>query len=314
MALAYLIRGWDVEPWIAAIHALDPALDVRVYPDRMGKLEDIVYAVAWLPPRDVLKSLPNLKVIFSLGAGVDAIIADNTLPDVPIVRVIEPDLTMRMAEYVVMHVLMHHRQQRRVDENQRAKIWDSFPTHAASELTVGMLGFGVLGQDCALKLKHLGFRVQGYSLSRKNVPGVRSFAGTGELDAFLASSDILVVLLPSTKDTKGMVNRAMIRKLSRKGPFKAPILINAGRGKIHNEQDIIDCLNAGDLYACSLDVFEEEPLPVQSPLWSHPRAYVTPHLAADSDAYTITRYFIRQMRNHQNGLPLDNVIDRSREY
>ena len=115
-----------------------PDLDVRIWPKEIGRIEDITYAVAWLPPPNVLKSLPNLKVIFSLGAGVDAILKDPTLPEgVPIARVNDPDLTMRMSEYVVMHVLMHHRQQRRLDENQHNRVWDSFPTHAASALTVG---------------------------------------------------------------------------------------------------------------------------------------------------------------------------------
>ena len=170
-----------------AMGKVAPALDVRVWPGRMGRVEDIEYCAAWLPPPDVVSSLPNLKVILSLGAGVDAILKDPTLPShIPIVRVNEPDLTGRMTEYIVLHVLMHHRQQRRINENQKKKVWDSFPTHAARELSVGIMGLGVMGVDSAIRLRDIGFRVAGWSRSRKVIPGVESFAGDGEFDSFLA--------------------------------------------------------------------------------------------------------------------------------
>ncbi len=155
MALLYLINSWPVGEWTAAMRRLAPDLDIRTWPE-IGNPADITYAMAWLPPANVLRSLPNLKVILSLGAGVDAILKDQTLPDgVPIARVAEPDLTMRMSEYVVMQVLMHHRQQRRYEENQRNRIWDNFATHAASAVSVGIMGLGVLGSDAARKLTRL---------------------------------------------------------------------------------------------------------------------------------------------------------------
>ena len=293
----------------------DPDIDVRVWPDEMGNIEDITYALAWLPPPHVLESLPNLKMIFSLGAGVDAILKDPTLPKgVPIARVAEPDLTMRMTEYVVMQVLMHHRQQRRFEENQRNRIWDCFPTHSASALAVGIMGLGVLGSDAAQKLASLGFKVAGWSRSRKTIPGIECFAGPEEFDSFLKRTDILVCLLPHTPETTGLINGEVIAKLSRKGPFGAPILINAGRGKQQVESDILAALDSGALYAATLDVFETEPLPQDSPFWSHPKVTLTPHAAADSDPDTITAYVLRQIRRHQAGLPVENIIDRKRGY
>ncbi|MGH6893918.1 MAG: NAD(P)-dependent oxidoreductase, partial [Dongiaceae bacterium] len=165
--LALFLTNWPVDTWLAAMRNVDPGADLRVYPDGLGRIEDIHYAVAWLPPANSLGSLPNLRAIFSLGAGVDALLADATLPDVPLVRVVEADLTMRMSEHVVMHVLMHHRQQKRIESNQRQKIWDSFITHAASALTVGILGLGVMGRDAGEKLRHLGFKVSGWSRTAK---------------------------------------------------------------------------------------------------------------------------------------------------
>jgi glyoxylate/hydroxypyruvate reductase A len=315
MAFLFILPTWPVEVWTAAMKKVAPDLDVRVWPDQMGNLDDIEYCAAWLPPAGVVKSLPNLKVIMSLGAGVDAILKDPTLPDnVPIVRVNDPDLTGRMTEYIVLHVLMHHRQQRRIDENQRNKVWDSFPTHAARELSVGIMGLGVMGVDSAIRLRDIGFRVAGWSRGRKHIHGVESFAGAEEFDAFLARTDVLVSLLPATADTDGIINRATIRKLSRKGPFGAPIIINAGRGRQQAADDILAALDAGELHAATLDVFVPEPLPPDSPLWTHPRVTVTPHCAADSDPETICAYVAANIARHQRGEKLENLVDRSRGY
>jgi glyoxylate/hydroxypyruvate reductase len=315
MALLLLIPTWPVEAWTEAMRRQGPDIDIRVWPDEMGRAEDITYAVAWLPPAHVLESLPNLKMIFSLGAGVDAILKDPTLPEgVPIARVAEPDLTMRMTEYVVMQVLMHHRQQRRLEENQRNRIWDCFVTHSASALAVGIMGLGVLGSDAAQKLASLGFKVAGWSRSRKTIPGIECFAGPAEFDSFLKRTDILVCLLPHTPETTGLINGEVISKLSRNGPFGAPILINAGRGKQQVESDILAALDSGALHAATLDVFETEPLPKDSPFWSHPKVTLTPHAAADSDPDTISAYVLRQIRRHQNGLRVENIVDRKRGY
>jgi glyoxylate/hydroxypyruvate reductase A len=315
MAFLFILPTWPVEIWTAAMKKVAPGLDVRVWPDGMGKIEDIEYCAAWLPPPGVVKSLPNLKVIMSLGAGVDAILKDPTLPGkIPIVRVNDPDLTGRMTEYIVLHVLMHHRQQRRLDENQKKRVWDSFPTHAAKDLSVGIMGLGVMGADSAVKLRDIGFRVAGWSRSRKEIPGVESFAGAAEFDAFLARTDVLVSLLPATAGTDGIINRETVRKLSRKGPFGAPIVINAGRGRQQVEGDILAALDAGELHAATLDVFVPEPLPESSRLWTHPRVTVTPHCAADSDPETICAYVAGNIAKHQRGEKLDNLVDRARGY
>jgi glyoxylate/hydroxypyruvate reductase len=315
MAFLFILPTWPVEVWTAAMRKVAPHLDVRSWPDAMGRIEDIEYCAAWLPPPHVVASLPRLKLILSLGAGVDAILKDPTLPPaIPIVRVNDPDLTGRMTEYIVLHVLMHHRQQRRLDANQARKVWDSFPTHAAPSLSVGIMGMGVMGQDSAQKLHMLGFRVAGWSRSRKELPGIDCYAGAGEFDAFLARTDILISLLPATPDTDGIINRATIRKLSRKGPFGAPIVINAGRGRQQVGEDILAALDSGELHAATLDVFTPEPLPPDSPFWTHPKVTLTPHCAADSDPEVICAYVARQIERHQSGLPLDNLVDRARGY
>jgi glyoxylate/hydroxypyruvate reductase len=310
----FVTPTWDGSAWAAQLRKLMPHRNVRIWPD-VGDPAAIAYAAAWLPPANVLRALPHLKVIFSLGAGVDAILGDKSLPEAtPIVRVNDPDLTMRMGEHVVLQVLLHHRQQRRLEANQREGLWDNFAQHAASALRVGVMGLGVLGADAAVKLASLGFPTAGWSRSRKHIAGVESFAGSGELDAFLARTDVLVCLLPATADTDGILNATLISKLSRSGPFGAPVLINAGRGRQQNGADILAALESGALHAASLDVFPREPLPKDSPFWNHPKVYVTPHSAADSDPATICAYVARQIKTFERGEPLTNLVDRARGY
>ena len=313
-AFVFVLPTWPTDVWTAAMKKAAPDLDVRVWPNHLGRIEDIKYAAAWLPPPNVLRSFPNLKLICSLGAGVDAILGDPTLPkDIPILRVNDDDLTNRMSEYIVLQVLMHHRQQRRFDANQKNIIWDSFATHAASALTVGIMGMGVMGADAAAKLTMMGFKVRGWSRKRKSIIGVDNFA-ENELDAFLSGTDILISLLPATAETDGIINRALIQKLSRQGPFGAPIFINAGRGRQQIEDDLLICLNNGELYAATLDVFNKEPLPSTSALWTHPKITLTPHAAADSDPETICRYMHLQIQKFENGEKLQNLVDHDRGY
>src|SRR5512133_2579344 len=162
-AILLAITGWDPQEWDARFRALAPARDIRAWPDRVGNAAEVAYACAWKAPPGLLAEFPSLKAIFSLGAGVDHLVADPRLPDVPIVRIVDPDLTRRMTEYVVLHVLMHHRQVRRYDRQQRERQWQVHHQPAASEVSVGIKGHGVLGRDAAEVLRRLGFQVAGWS-------------------------------------------------------------------------------------------------------------------------------------------------------
>ena len=199
-------------------------------------------------------------------------------------RVVDEDLTNRMSEYVVLHCLMHLRAQRRHDEQQRRKIWfdDRFQP-GAHEVRVGIMGLGVLGQDAARKLRAIGFDVAGWSRSPREIEGMPTFSGEAGLAPFLARTDILVCLLPLTQATRGILGRALFERLARDGRLGGPILVNAGRGGLQVEADILAALDDGTLKAATLDVFEMEPLPPESPLWSHPAVTVTPHNAAMSN-------------------------------
>jgi glyoxylate/hydroxypyruvate reductase A len=222
-----------------------------------------------------------------------------------------------MAEYIALHVLTHNRRMTEYRRQQDERTWKYLPEPAAHEVRVGLMGIGVLGAAAANALKAFGYRLSAWSRTPKNVDGVACFAGLAALDDFLAGVDILAVLLPLTPDTRGLLNRGLFRKLSQRGRsplLPGPALINAGRGGLQVDADILAALEAGELYAASLDVFETEPLPASSPLWGHPRVIVTPHNAAESDPAAIARYTLRQMLAHKSGKPLENIVDRARGY
>jgi len=317
-ALALLIHGgtenWSPERWKARFDQV--CLDRRVFllPDAQPDPAEVHYAAVWKPVPGELAGFPNLKVIFNLGAGVDALMADKTLPGVPLVRVAVADLTDRMAEYVVLHVLMHHRQELYLRESQREKRWAPKYQWPASAIAVGIMGLGTLGANAAEVLQRIGFRVVGWSRSEKRIDGVECFHGDAGLEAFLRHTDILVCLLPLTADTRHILDRGAFAKLNRTSPMGAPVLINAGRGGLQNEADLLAALDDGTLGAASLDVFSQEPLPANSRFWTHPRVVLTPHNAADTDPDEISKYVARQIEKYEAGGKLENVVDRGRGY
>lgn len=307
------ITDWDIEQWLAAFRTAAPDRDFVTEPEGAND-PSIRYAIVWNQPREVLSSLPNLELIFSLGAGVDHVLTDQSLPDVPIVRIVSPDLTMRMSEYVVWQVLDHFRQGTTYRSQQKEKLWKELPQPAASAMTIGIVGLGVLGVASARILHSLGFRLCGWSRTQKNVQGVDCYCGEAGLTNMLAKSDVVVVLLPLTPQTKGMINREFLEAMKQETPIGGPVLINAGRGGLQSEADISNALNSGKLMAASLDVFETEPLVQDSNLWENPAVTVTPHVAANSDPETLATEVVDQIANFENGLIPTGVVDRNAGY
>jgi glyoxylate/hydroxypyruvate reductase A len=317
-ALALLVHGgtdnWSPERWKTRFDDVCRDRRVLLLPNAAFDPAEIHYAAVWKPGHGELAAFPNLRVIFNLGAGVDALMADESLPKIPLVRVAVADLTDRMTEYVVLHVLMHHRQELYLRDSQREKRWAPKFQWPASAVSVGIMGLGTLGANAAEAVKRLGFRVSGWSRSVRKIDGIECFHGQPQLDAFLRQTDILVCLLPLTPDTRHILNRSLFSKLHRDSPLGAPVLINAGRGGLQNEADILTCLDDGTLGAASLDVFAQEPLPAASPFWTHSRVVLTPHNAADTDAEEISKYVARQIERFEAGAPLENVVDPARGY
>jgi len=304
MALLFRSTPDSVTRWKAQLSRLMPDLDIRVWPE-VGNLGEIEYALVWQPEPGLLASLPNLKLILSLGAGVDHILWDPDLPrHLPIIRLVDPYMTDAMSEYVVLQVLRLHRQDLVYRAQQDAAVWHELAQKNAGERRVGILGFGELGRDAAKKLKGLGFDVAAWSRSEKTVAGAESHSGTAGLPRLLARSEILVCLLPLTAETEGILNARTLALLP-----KGAALINAARGGHLVEEDLIAALDCGQLSAAVLDVFREEPLTADHPFWRHPRIVVTPHIAALTNPPTAAPIILDTIRRFETGCPLLHRVD-----
>jgi glyoxylate/hydroxypyruvate reductase len=309
MAILYCSTWSAAEPWRAAFAAADPAINFRVWP-ASGPAGEIDYALAWHHPPGELKRYPNLKAIFSLGAGVEKLLRDRDLPAaVPIVRMVDRALTSGMTEYVLLHVLRYHRRAPELDSLQRRAEWVELENPPARERKVGILGLGVLGSDAAAKLAGLGFDVAGWSQSPKAIAGVASFTGADGLQKLLARSEILVCLLPLTSATAGILNARNLARLPR-----GASVVNAARGGHVVETDLLAALDSGHLAHATLDVVAEEPLPAGHPFWRHPKVTLTPHVASLTWPPTATEHIIANIRRHESGQEMAPLVDPTREY
>ena len=309
MALLFRSTVDSAARWRSQLTRLTQQLDIRVWPE-IGDPAEIDYALVWRPEPGFLASLPNLKLILSLGAGVDHLLGDPRLPrHLPIVRLVDPHMTNAMSEFVVLQVLRLHRRDLDYRAQQQAGVWRELDQPNAAERRVGILGLGELGQDAGKKLKALGFDVAGWSRSEKAVAGVGSYAGAAGLPLLLGRSEILVCLLPLTAETEGILNARTLALLPR-----GAALVNAARGAHLVEEDLLAALASGQISAAVLDVFRDEPLPAGHPFWHHPRVVVTPHVAAFTNPSTAAPIILDNIRRFEEGLPLLNRVDPARGY
>ena len=315
MTILLIAPHWDMEPWQRRFSAQFPGRKVEVWPE-VSDPAAVSHAICWKPPAGVLAGLSNLKAIHSLGAGVDHIFSDPQLPEnIPLFRVLDADLATRMGEWVALHALLHHRRLPQYLAQQRSGQWlDNRDQLAARDVRVGIMGFGEMGRDAARKLLALGFDVAAWRRGPLETGPVPVFHGAEGLDAFLARTNILVCLLPLTQETRGILNASLFANLARDERFGAPVLLNAGRGGLQVEADILTALNDGTLGGASLDVFATEPLPMESPLWTHPKVVITPHNAAISDPEAVSAFISEQIRRIEAGEPTEGVVDRVAEY
>jgi glyoxylate/hydroxypyruvate reductase len=309
MALLFCSSVDSSARWLAQLERLSAMIEIRVWPE-IGDPAEIDYALVWRPATGLLASLPNLKLILSLGAGIDHILVDPLLPPaVPIVRLVDPYLIAAMSEYVVLQVLRLHRQDLDYQAQQQAAIWRELPQKNAGERPVGILGFGEIGQDAARKLKSLGFPVSGWTRRPQQVAGFPTYPGMAELPRLLAGSEILVCLLPLTGETQGILCARTFGRLPRGAG-----LVNAGRGGHLVEADLIPALASGRLSAAALDVFRDEPLPPAHPFWQHPRILITPHIAGITNPVTAAPIVLDNIRRCEEGRPLLHRVDPARGY
>ena len=307
--LLYACFGVDPAIWEREIRRLAPTLDLRLWPET-GDPAEIDYVLTWNAPRGFWQGFPNLKAIFSLGAGVDKLLTDPELPtDIPLVRMVDPGLAAGMKEFVLMRVLHYHRHMPEFAAQQAATEWRQLRAPPAAERLVGIMGLGELGETCARMLAELGFAVSGWSRRKKEIQGVATYAGTEELGAFLAASEILVCLLPLTADTENLLNATVFARLPR-GAY----VINVARGAHLVEQDLLEALATGQIAGATLDVFRVEPLPPDHPFWAHPAITVVPHVSALTQPQTAAKVLLDNLSAHAQGAALRHLVDRGSGY
>jgi glyoxylate/hydroxypyruvate reductase A len=284
-------------------------MEFRIWPD-VGEPARVSYALVWKPKPGLMASLPKLKAILSLGAGVDHLLLDPDLPEgVLIVRMVDAGLADQMSEYALYGVLHFHRSMQRYAEQQRQARWRQLPAVPASQRSVGVMGLGVLGGDFVRKLLPLGFKVLGWSRTPKSLPGVTTFHGTEGLEEFLGQTEILANFLPLTPDTAAILSTPTFARL----PAGACI-INIARGAHLDERELLAALDRGELGGAMLDVFQREPLPPEHPFWHHPSVVVTPHVAAQAIAELMVSQVIDNIRRIERGAPPLGLVDRRRGY
>ncbi len=308
MSVLFYSKTDDPRPWRRAFAAALPEMPFKVWPD-VEDIDSVRYALVWNPPPGLLKTLPKLRAVLALGAGVDALLADTTTPQVPVVRLLDAGLAPQMAEYAVYAVLRFHRRMRDYERQQQQRIWNQLTPLAASGWSVGVMGAGVIG---GLILKHLvalGYRTCGWSRSGTSIEGVESFAGESGLDAFLSNCRVVINVLPLTPLTTSILGRRTFDAMPR-GSY----VVNIGRGGHLVEEDLLDALDSGQIGGAMLDVFNDEPLPQSSRLWSHPKVIVTPHIAGVTIAAEAEAQVIENVKRMERGEQPVGVVDRAKGY
>lgn len=307
MSILLIAPNRDENVWKNAFNAFDSTL--KVFTSNQKFDNDLIdCVVVWNHPTGILKKFKNLRLIYSMGAGVDHIFNDKDLPkDIPICKIVDSRLSFSMSNYIIMAVLNYHRKFYKYEHDRSCKIWDQV-SPPEIDIKIGILGFGILGQDAGLKLKNLGFDVIGYSLRKKKSSKIKLYHGN-ELNIFLSKINLLICTVPYTNQTHGLLNSKLFNNLN-----YPTYLINVSRGKVHVENDIKNSLESGQLTGAFLDVFENEPLPKNSFIWNHKNIHITPHIASITNVKAVIPQVVENYTRLLNSKKLFNLVNSERMY
>mgnify|MGYP001791367268 FL=1 len=308
MALSLICPNRDLGPWVAAIQKIAPNLDLRVWPEDGDKAE-VTFTLVWAQPQGIFAQYPNVQVIASMGAGVDSLLQDGSIPaSATVVRMVDSRLVSQMGDYVLAAVLNHVRQFPNYGQYQQQRRWQPLAPRNVDQVTVGVMGLGQIGSAVATRLSQIGFNVLGWSRREKAISNVQVFSGQ-QLSDFLAASEILVCLLPLTPETENILNADTLGQLP-----PGAYVINVARGKHLVEPDLLTLIDNNYLSGACLDVFRQEPLPQNHPFWSHPNITITPHVASLTNPVSVAPQIVDNYRRMTAGQPLLNQVDREQGY
>ncbi|MFM0700682.1 2-hydroxyacid dehydrogenase [Paraburkholderia sediminicola] len=305
--IALMSRRFSLAPLKPFIEARLPGILVLDWQDDSAREAEVV--VCWDPPEGVWNDYPNVRLIHSIGAGVNFIVSDPSLPKVPVCRIVNPDLVRQMVEYVTWSVLYFYRRFDLAMQGKRETRWTRVDSIAPGQYKVGVMGLGALGMQVATHLVSSGFEVRGWARSEKILPGVAQYYGPDRLMAFCDGLDVLICLLPLTDATRGILCETTFSALSAGGA-----LVHCGRGEHLVEPDLVYALRSGKLRGAVVDVFEAEPLPGDSPLWAEPNLVITPHMAAVASFELIAQQIAHNAAQLDAGGSLANTVDVSAGY
>ncbi len=308
MKVIYYNEGEDNAFWLAGLRAALPQAEFRLW--LPGDDAPADYALVWSPPAEMLAGRTDLKAIFNLGAGVDKLLQQKTLPaNVPILRLEDAGMAVQMAEYATYAVLRYFRHFDEYEQLAAQREWRFLPSNYKRDFTIGIMGLGAIGGRVAEALQYFGFPVRGWSRSRKKLTGVHCFAGPDSLNDFLQDLRVLICVLPLTSETENMLDAKVFYPLA-----YGAYLINIARGKHLVESDLLSALDSGQIAKATLDVFREEPLPAGHPFWTHPKITITPHMAGETLRDDTIRQVVEKLRALERGEPVTGVVNRSTGY
>ncbi len=282
MAILFNNAGGNQDGWLDALSQLLPHIPIHVFP--YANLDEIEYAVVWNHPPGDLQRYPNLRAILNLGAGTDYLEVDDQLPKVPVVRLVDPVVDINMAHYVLYWTMHFRCSYESYRSKQLNKDWSRFQTPQVTDFRVSVLGLGLIGRFIAEYLARSGFSTRGWNRSAKSIENVETHVGKSGLNEMLAETDVLINCLPLKADTKEFIGQQVFNAMPNGGYF-----INVSRGGVVNDKELVAALDSKQLTASALDTFSVEPLPEQSPYWTHPSVFVTPHISGATYANTTAK-------------------------
>lgn len=309
MSILIIFENKNPQPWKKILKEKLPNTTVEIYPDVKDK-SDIDFAICWKPKNNVFAQFPNLKVAQSVGAAIDHITNSQTIDDhITVTRIIDKQLSSDMWEFLISIVISQIKNIPLYAEQQKSKTWRQHEYLSIHGTTISILGLGKIGGFVAENFAKMGFKVNGWSNSKKEITNVKSYTGKEELDIFLSQSNFLINLLPLTNETENIINKNMLKKLP-KGSF----FINVGRGEHLIEKDLLELLDNSHLSGALLDVFREEPLPNNHPFWQHPKIQITPHIASTTNVENAISQIVNNYERFTKNKELLNIVSLNKGY
>ena len=306
MHITFCCTDTQAEPWLTGLRAGLPQACIEPWLPGAAPAD---YAVVWAPPQSFLDEQTQLKGLFNIGAGVDALMKLRLPVQAKVIRLDDAGMSVQMAEYVCHAVIRHFREFDGYEADTAQGTWSFRKPRLRSEFPIGVMGLGVLGERVARALTAFEFPVNGWSRSAKSIDSVRGFAGAAQFDAFLAATRILVCLLPLTPDTRDIMRRETLARL-RPGGY----VINVARGAHLVDDDLVSLLDSGHLSGATLDVFRTEPLPSAHPFWKHPKITVTPHASARTLRDESIAQIVGKILAMERGEPVAGIVEPNRGY